>query len=76
MNSCSENLTDWKLKKDVLNFENCGYHEDSEKVGFQYADFIFDKQDILFVSRTAVNNAENYHNSNHITFHCIENYKC
>ena len=40
-------------------------------MGFQYADWVFDRQEILAVSRTAINGAYNCHNANHITFHRI-----
>jgi len=44
-------------------------------VGFQYVDWIFDGDDILFLSRTAINNAHNFHNANHLTYHKIERFR-
>lgn len=48
--------------------------EDYTKVGFQYADWIFIGDDILAVSRTAINGAYNFHNANYITFHKFKNF--
>ena len=67
----SENGIDWKLKRDILNFQDNGWHEDFTKAAFQYIDFIFDDDDIFFLSRTALNNAYSFHNANYITFHRI-----
>ena len=50
-------------------------YEDVKKVGFQYVDFMFEEDDIIFLCRTAVNNAHSYHNSNYQTFHRIENFR-
>ena len=51
---------------------------DVEHTGFQYADFAFVDGDLLFVSRTAFAEeerpADDYHNSNWITFHRLEDY--
>lgn len=45
--------------------------------GFQYVDWLFEKNDIIFVSRTAYDDntggAKNNHDANFITFHRIEN---
>ena len=49
--------------------------EDVDKVGFQYAYFDFDKDDIIFLLRTAMNGADSYHDSNCITFHRIKNFR-
>ena len=48
---------------------------DHEKVGFQYVDFEFDGDDIIFLSRTAMNGAHSFHDSNYSTFHTIENFR-
>jgi len=70
---CSDDLKNWTVKGIVL------HHPDVEKHGFQYADFQFDGNDIIFVSRTAYDDekggADNQHNANFITFHRIKDYK-
>lgn len=71
----SADLVNWKIHTDVLNYEDNGWPEDSTKVGFQYVDWLFDGNDILYLSRTAINGAWNYHNANHITFHVIEDFR-
>jgi hypothetical protein len=70
----SVDLEDWKVERVVLDYENNDWYEERDKVGFQYVDFIFDDKDILFVSRTGINGARNFHDANHITFHRVENY--
>ena len=49
--------------------------EDTEHIGFQYVDFEFVGDDIVFLSRTAFNGAHSYHDSNYITFHKIKNFR-
>jgi len=71
----SVDLENWEEVIDILNYQDNDWHENYKKVGFQYVDFIFEGNDILFVSRTALNGAYNRHNANHITFHRIENFR-
>jgi hypothetical protein len=71
----SPDLENWKIERDILDYEHNGWPEDNTKVGFQYVDWIFDGDDLLFVSRTAINGAYNYHNANHLTFHRIEQFR-
>lgn len=69
----SENLYDWKVEKIILQTKNIG------KEGFQYVDWKFENNDIVFVSRTAFDDglggADNFHNSNFITFHRIKDFR-
>lgn len=69
----SENLYDWDVHSIVL------HHEDVAKHGFQYADFLFEGDDIIFVSRTAYEDgqegADNQHNANFLTFHRIKDFR-
>lgn len=67
----STNLYDWEVVTDILDYR----HEDAQKVGFQYADFEFDGDDIIFVCRTAMNNANTFHNTNYQTFHRIKDFR-
>ncbi|HOJ09406.1 MAG TPA: hypothetical protein PK733_02290 [Clostridiales bacterium] len=64
----SEDLEHWKFKCDVMNY----YQMDIKEVGFQYPSFYFDEDDLLVLSRTAFNNAANFHDSNYITFHRVK----
>lgn len=65
----SDNVLNWTVEKTLLDYENYGWYENYEETGFQYIDFIFHKDSIYYVSRTAINGARNYHDSNCITFH-------
>ncbi len=57
----------------LLHHPDRGYH------GFQYADWLFDGDDLVFLSRTAYDDertgANNFHNSNYLTFHRIEAFR-
>lgn len=70
--TCSDDLESWQVKAIVL------ADDDVENVGFQYVDWIFDGNDILFVSRTSYEDgfggADNFHNANFMTFHRISGY--
>lgn len=69
----SEDLHKWKLHETILS------HPDRLKHGFQYVDWDFDGDDIIFLSRTAYDDdfggAKGYHDANYLTFHRIKNYK-
>lgn len=69
----SDDLKNWQIRQVLL------AHPDSDKHGFQYADWVFDGNDILFVSRTAFDDdkggANNYHDANYLTFHRIKNFR-
>src|SRR5690606_29508928 len=68
----SDDLESWQINAIVI------ANDDVEYVGFQYVDWIFDGDDILFVSRTSFDDglggADSYHNANFMTFHKVENY--
>jgi hypothetical protein len=65
----SENLREWKLKGHLLHREN------HEQFAFQYMEFIFDGDDLLFVSRTAWDGAFNHHDANYFTFHRVKDFR-
>ncbi len=71
----SADLEHWEIASDVIDYEHNGWPEPREKVGFQYVDWVFDGEDILFLSRTALNGAHNYHNANHLTFHRLRDFR-
>ena len=48
---------------------------DQKHIGFQYVDFEFDGDDIIYLCRTAINGAHNFHDSNYSTFHRIKNFR-
>jgi len=49
--------------------------ESARKTGFQYPDWQFDGEDIIYLVRTAYKGAPNYHDANRITFGRIENFR-
>lgn len=63
--SVSYDLDNWTIVKDLVDASEYG----AEEVGFQYVDFVFDGDDIIYASRTAFNHANTFHDSNYITFH-------
>lgn len=69
--SVSPDLEHWRLVCDLLDYSAA----DSAKVAFQYIDFLFDGGDLLFLSRTAFNNAASFHDSNYCTFHRVADFR-
>ena len=67
----SSDLEHWEVKERLIDYS----HLDPKCVGFQYIDFDFDGDDIIYLSRTAWNGAHNFHDSNYITFHRIKNFR-
>jgi hypothetical protein len=65
----SEELREWKITGHLL------HREDHEKFAFQYVEFHFDRNDIVFVSRTAWGGAFNYNDANYFTFHRVKNFR-
>ncbi|HEY8443781.1 MAG TPA: exo-alpha-sialidase [Clostridia bacterium] len=64
----SKDLINWSFKDYVV----AKPEADVKLVGFQYPTFIFDGDYILAAVRTADGGAENFHDSNAITFHKIK----
>ena len=67
----SDDLEHWRVAKDIFDYRD----SDPFKIGFQYVDFSFEGDDILFQCRTAMNGADNFHNSNYSTFNRIEQFR-
>jgi hypothetical protein len=67
----STDLLCWKVDCDLIDKR----FDDPKKVGFQYVDFDFDGDDIIFLCRTAMNNADTFHNSNYSTFHRVKDFR-
>jgi hypothetical protein len=70
----SKDLINWTIKVILL-------HTDSIATrGFQYADWLFDGNDIIAVVRTAwpdeTGNADSQHNANYLTFYRFKNFRC
>ena len=67
----SRDMVHWEVAKNLLDYR----HMDAGKVGFQYIFFLIDGDDIIYLSRTSINNAHNYHDANYQTFHRIKNFR-
>lgn len=71
--SSSADLHTWQQHKILLQ------HPDVKRHGFQYVDWQFEGDDIIFVSRTAADDetggAINNHDANYMTFHRIANFR-
>src|SRR5262249_635473 len=69
----SADLRTWRLRSVIL------YHPDVEKHGFQYADWLFDGDDLLVASRTAFDDglggAHRQHDANYLTFHRVKQFR-
>ena len=69
----SSDLKKWEQRSVILK------HPDAEKHGFQYVDWLFDGEDIVFLSRTAhddgIGGAHNQHDANYLTFHRIKDFR-
>jgi hypothetical protein len=69
----SPDLRTWTVHTRILQHKDVKFH------GYQYADWVVDGDDMIFVSRTAHDDAQggakNYHDANYITFHRIENFR-
>lgn len=68
---CSDDLREWRVICDLHDYR----HEDRQKVGFQYVDFEMEGDDLIYLCRTAINNANNFHDANYSTFHRIEKFR-
>lgn len=67
----SSDLKEWRKERVLMDYREY----DCLRVGFQYVDFIFEGDDIIYLSRTAMNHAQSFHDSNYSTFHRIINFR-
>lgn len=67
----SADLWHWEWVRDLIDERD----RPPQMTGFQYVSFLIEGDDILFLSRTAWNEPENYHNSNYQTFHRVRNFR-
>jgi len=71
----SNDLKRWEIQRDLLNLEDLNWNEDAWEAGVQYPSFIIEENDIVAVVRTAISGADNFHNSNAMTFHRFKEIK-
>lgn len=67
----SIDLKEWKIVRILLDYRT----EKATDVGFQYIYFIIDGDDILYLSRTALNGARNFHDANYSVMHRIKDFR-
>ena len=73
---CSGDLRNWKILKNLLTDDTGLPPEESVRyTGFQYADWEFDGDDLIYLVRMSYRGARNYHDSNRITFHRERNFR-
>ncbi len=72
----SRNLYDWRHVQTLLEDDSgLASDESLRQTGFQYVDWQFDGDDLLYVVRMAYRGAHNYHDANRITFHCLTGFR-
>ena len=67
----SKDMYDWKIADILLDYRDYP----ASDVGFQYIYFIIDGDDILYLSRTSLNGARNYHDANYSVMHRIKDFR-
>lgn len=67
----SQDLCSWEVVERVVDMRD----QDASLVAFQYPDAQMVGDDLLILSRTAMNGANSYHNNNFITFHAVRNFR-
>ena len=72
----SHDLRAWERKKVLMDdlYENSP-EESMRRTGFQYVDWHFDGDDIIYLVRTAFIGAHNFHDANRITFAKMEGFR-
>ncbi len=71
----SEDLRRWEHVVVLLKDDSGLSPEDTfHLTGFQYVDWQFHGNDVIYLVRTAYDGAHNYHDANRITFHRLERY--
>jgi hypothetical protein len=81
----NRSILSWHASKDLRTWWNLGVliqddgsvpgEQVPQQVGFQYVDWQIDGDDILYLTRTAYGGAHNFHDSNRVTFHRLENFR-
>lgn len=67
----SNDLENWQTVCRLLDYRDAN----PEKTGFQYVDFMFDGNDIIYLCRTGINHPNSGHDSNYSTFHRIKDFR-
>ncbi|MBZ0291154.1 MAG: glycoside hydrolase [Anaerolineae bacterium] len=74
--SASKDLLNWQLVTTLMVDETGLSHEDSIRLtGFQYVDWQFDGDDLIYLVRTAYRGAVRFHDSNRIILRKLKNFR-
>ncbi|MFU1798139.1 sialidase family protein [Paenibacillus azoreducens] len=72
----STDLVHWTRGKLLIqDDENLNWGTSVAKVGFQYIDWQFDGDNLIYVSRTSYDGADSKHNANRLTFHRLQDFR-
>lgn len=72
----SENLLQWHYVKTLMEDDTGLSHDDSIRLtGFQYVDWQFDGDDLIYLVRAAYRGAIRYHDSNRILYCVLKNFR-
>jgi hypothetical protein len=72
----SNDLRRWHYVKTLMDDDNGLSEPDAaQKIGYQYVDWQFDGDDIIYLVRTAYGGAHNFHDSNRITFGRVNDFR-
>ncbi|MDX9980990.1 MAG: sialidase family protein [Lentisphaeria bacterium] len=72
----SADLRQWRVVKTLLMDESGLNWDDSLRLtGFQYVDWQFDGDDLIYFVRTAWRGARNFHDANRMTYHTLPGYR-
>jgi hypothetical protein len=72
----STDLCNWHEKMVLIEDDSDLDEVQSRKLtGFQYVDWQFDGDDIIYLVRTSYNSANNFHDSNRITYHNLKDFR-
>ena len=67
----SRDLEHWEKIEDIFDYRDTPVQE----IGFQYIAYLIEGDDILLLSRTAFNQAANFHDANYSVFHRVRNFR-
>ena len=74
--TASDDLWNWRMVTTLMRDDTGLQAEDSIALtGFQYVDWQFDADDLIYVVRTAYRGARNFHDSNQIVFRRLKNFR-
>ncbi|HOF61352.1 MAG TPA: sialidase family protein [Candidatus Latescibacteria bacterium] len=71
----SSDLRTWTKRATLLEYHGDDPAQAPKTTGFQYVDWQFDGDDIIYLVRTAYDGAHNFHDSNRITFGKVEGFR-